>query len=80
MKDIGSAREQPSESPDSPGPRRCPYRRRRRPAAGRRAPRGAELVAEDIRGIGESMEHEMAMRQMRAHPARAGREIQSAGS
>jgi len=25
MKDIGSAREQPSESPDSPGPRRCPY-------------------------------------------------------
>jgi hypothetical protein len=35
-------------------------------------------VAEDIRGIGESMEHEMAMRQMRAHPARAGREIQSA--
>jgi hypothetical protein len=35
-------------------------------------------VAEDIRGIGESMEHEMAMRQMRAHLARAGREIQSA--
>ena len=35
-------------------------------------------MAEDIRGIGECTEHEMAMRQMRAHLARAGREIQSA--
>ena len=35
-------------------------------------------MAEDIRGIGESTEHEMAMRQMRAHLARAGRKIQSA--
>jgi hypothetical protein len=36
------------------------------------------LVAEDVRGIGESMEHEIAMAQMRAHLARAGREIQAA--
>jgi hypothetical protein len=36
------------------------------------------LVAEDVRGIGEAMEHEQAMAQMRAHLARAGREIQSA--
>jgi hypothetical protein len=35
-------------------------------------------VAEDVRRIGESMEHQMAMRQMTAHLARAGREIQSA--
>ena len=35
-------------------------------------------MAEDIRGIGECTEHEMAMRQMRAHLARAGRKILSA--
>jgi hypothetical protein len=35
-------------------------------------------VAEDVRRLGEAMEHEMAMRQMRAHLARTGREIQSA--
>jgi hypothetical protein len=35
-------------------------------------------VAEDVRGIGEAMEHEQAMEQMRAHLARAGREVQSA--
>jgi hypothetical protein len=35
-------------------------------------------VAEDVRGIGEAMEHEKAMAQMRYHPARAGREIQAA--
>jgi hypothetical protein len=42
------------------------------------AGRGMRLVAEYARRIGEAMEHEMAMRQMRAHLARAGREIQSA--
>jgi hypothetical protein len=42
------------------------------------ARRGMRLVAEYARRIGEAMEHEMAMRQMRAHLARAGREIQSA--
>ena len=42
------------------------------------ARRGMRLVAEYARRIGETMEHEMAMRQMRAHLARAGREIQSA--
>jgi hypothetical protein len=35
-------------------------------------------VAEDVRGIGEAMEHEKAMAQMRYHLARAGREIQAA--
>jgi hypothetical protein len=35
-------------------------------------------VAEDVRGIGEAMEHEKAMAQMRYHFARAGREIQAA--
>ena len=35
-------------------------------------------MAEGVRRIGEAMEHEMAMRLMRDHLARAGREIQSA--
>ena len=35
-------------------------------------------MAEDVRGIGEAMEHEKALAQMRYHLARAGREIQAA--
>jgi hypothetical protein len=35
-------------------------------------------VAEGVRRLGEAVEHETAMQQMRAHLARAGREIQSA--
>jgi hypothetical protein len=36
------------------------------------------VVAEGVRRLGEAVEHETAMQQMRAHLARAGREIQSA--